>query len=114
MNDSRDRAELIQGTLEMLILKALTWGANHGFGVARWIESATGGNLQIEEGALYPALHRMHRRGWLTADWGVTENGRRAKYYRLTSAGRAELRARVGTWERSVAAVRQVLSAEGA
>ena len=114
MNDPDDRAELIQGTLEMLVLKALSRGANHGFGVARWIEGATDGGLQVEEGALYPALHRMHRRGWLAADWGVTENGRRAKYYRLTAAGRAELRARIRTWERSVAAVEQVLTAEGA
>lgn len=114
MNGNHERAELIQGTLEMLVLKALTWGANHGFGVARWIEGATRGELQIEEGALYPALHRMHRRGWLSADWGVTENGRRAKYYRLTAAGRRELAARVSTWERSVAAVKQVLTADGA
>lgn len=114
MDPSAESAELIQGTLEMLVLKALTWGPNHGFGVARWIERTTGGRLQIEEGALYPALHRMHRRGWLAADWGVTENGRRAKYYRLTSAGRAELRERMTTWQRSVAAVQQILAAEGA
>jgi len=113
MSETHERAELIQGTLEMLVLKALSWGTNHGFGVARWIEDATDGDLQIEEGALYPALHRMHRRGWLAADWGVTENGRRAKYYGLTAAGRAELSARLSTWQRSVAAVEQILTAEG-
>lgn len=106
------KAELLQGTLDMLILKALTWGAMHGFGVARWIEQVTEEQLQIEEGALYPALHRMHRRGWLAADWGVSENNRRAKYYRLTARGRAELRAQVSSWQKAVAAVQRVLAAQ--
>lgn len=106
------KAELLQGTLDMLVLKALTWGAMHGFGVARWIEDVTDERLRIEEGALYPALHRMHRRGWLAAEWGVSENNRRAKYYRLTARGRAELRAQVSTWQKAVAAVQLVLAAQ--
>lgn len=106
------KAPLLQGTLDMLILKALTWGAMHGFGVARWIEQVTDQQLQIEEGALYPALHRMHRRGWLAADWGVSENNRRAKYYRLTARGRAALGAQVSTWQNAVAAVQRVLAAQ--
>ena len=106
------KAELLQGTLDMLVLKALTWGPRHGFGVARWIEEVTSERLRIEEGALYPALHRMHRRGWLAADWGVSEDNRRAKFYRLTARGRAELRSQVSTWQKAVSAVQLVLAAQ--
>jgi transcriptional regulator len=82
------QVELVQGTLEMLVLKALAWGPRHGFGVARWIEQVTDDRLTVEEGALYPALHRMRRRGWVEAEWGVSDNNRRARYYRLTRKGR--------------------------
>ena len=85
--------ELLQGTLDVLMLKALSWGPQHGYGVAELIRMRSGEALNVEEGALYPALHRLERRGWLESEWGVSENNRRAKYYRLTGAGRAQLRA---------------------
>jgi transcriptional regulator len=107
-----DKVSLLQGTLDMLILKALAGDALHGFGVARWIEQVTGDRLTVDEGALYPALHRMERRGWLRSEWRVTENGRRAKYYRLTGAGRDELSSQVRRWEGSSWAVQQVLETE--
>ncbi len=103
--------ELLQGTLDVMILKALSWGAMHGFGVAKWIRLTTVDVLQIEDSALYPALHRMERRGLIAADWGLTENKRRAKYYTLTVKGRQQLRARVSTWDRYSAAVSQVIHA---
>ena len=86
--------------------------ALHGFGFARWIERATGDRLTVEEGALYPALHRMERRGWLTSEWGRTEHGRRARYYRLTPEGARELDALRKRWEGSAWAIREVLNAE--
>jgi transcriptional regulator len=85
-NDDRG---LLQGTLELLILKALSGGAAHGYGIASWIEDATEDALRVEEGSLYPALHRMERKGWVEAEWGVSENNRKAKFYSLTAAGRA-------------------------
>ena len=85
---------LLQGTLDVMILKALSWGPMHGFGVAKWIRQTTDDVLQIEDGALYPALHRMEHRGLIDADWDLTENKRRAKYYRLTAKGRQQLRAK--------------------
>src|SRR3954465_9163269 len=103
--------ELLQGTLDVMILKALSWGAMHGFGVARWIRHPTAAVLQIEDSALYPALHRMGHRGLIAADWGLTENKRRAKYYTLTVKGRQQLRARVTTWDRYSAAVSKVIHA---
>jgi PadR family transcriptional regulator len=105
--------ELLQGTLDMMILKALAWGPKHGFGVGRWIEQVTEGRLLIEEGALYPALHRMERRGWLAASWGVSDNNRRAKYYTLTPDGRRALKQAMSTWQDASAAVAQVLEADG-
>jgi PadR family transcriptional regulator, regulatory protein PadR len=104
-------AELLQGTLDILILKALTWGPTHGYGVARWIEQATDDVLQIEEGSLYPALHRLEARELVTTEWGVSENNRRAKFYRLTTQGRQHLRAETSSWTRYVEAVRKVLRA---
>lgn len=96
---------LLPGTLEVLVLKALTWGPRHGYAVARWLEEVTGGALQVEEGALYHALHRMEQRGWVAADWGVSETNRRAKYYTLEPAGREQLVARTATWTRYAEAV---------
>lgn len=104
--------DLLQGTLDMLILKALTWGPNHGFGVARWIEQRTNDALTVEEGSLYPALHRMTRRGWLTAQWGVSENNRRARYYRLTPAGRSQLAQEAKSWRQFSDVVGLVMSSE--
>lgn len=106
--------KLLKGTLDMLVLKALLWGPRHGYDVARWIRETTDEALEIEEGALYTALHRMQRRGWLDSEWGVSENNRRAKFYALTDAGRAELAASERTWTRYVDAVFKVLEAKKA
>lgn len=93
--------EVIQGTLELLVLKALSRGtALHGFEILKWLRDATDGELLVEEGALYPALHRMERRGWLEPEWGVSEKGRRAKYYTLTSAGQQQLETEEARWTR--------------
>ena len=92
--------DLLKGTLDLLVLKALTWGPRHGYAVARWIEDATSGTLEIEEGALYHALHRLEKQEWLTSEWGVSENNRRAKYYSLTTAGRKQFALKTATWTR--------------
>jgi PadR family transcriptional regulator, regulatory protein PadR len=105
--------ELVRGTLDLLILKTLSWGAMHGLAVLRWIESSTQQRLQIEEGALYPALHRMEQKGWLDASWGLTDRNRRAKFYRLTPRGRQQLAAEVSRWSRYTEAVGMVLAADG-
>jgi transcriptional regulator len=102
---------ILQGTLDVMILKALSWGPMHGFAVAKWVRSTTDDVLQIDDGALYPALHRMEHRGLIDADWDLTENKRRAKYYRLTAKGRQELRARVTSWDRYASAVSKVIHA---
>jgi PadR family transcriptional regulator, regulatory protein PadR len=104
--------ELLRGTLDMLVLKTLSWAPMHGLAVLRWIESATQDRLQIEEGALYPSLHRMEQKGWLTADWGYTDQGRKAKFYRLTAAGRRQLAAEVTKWSRYTETVDLLLTAE--
>jgi PadR family transcriptional regulator PadR len=106
-----DDLELLKGTLDVMILKALSWGRMHGFGVAKWIRQTTDDVLQIEDSALYPALHRLEHRGLVSADWGLTENNRRAKFYRLSTKGRQQLRARVSTWDRYARAVSQVIHA---
>jgi PadR family transcriptional regulator, regulatory protein PadR len=103
--------ELLQGTLDVLVLKTLSWGPRHGYAVARWIRDTTAEVLLVEEGSLYPALHRLEKRGWIEADWGISENNRRAKYYRLTPAGKKQLRTEAASWERFAAAVRKVLHA---
>ena len=108
----RDDIDLIQGTLNILILKTLSWGPMNGYAIAQWIRDTTDGDVQLEEGALYPALHRMEHRGWLASEWGLSPNNRRAKFYRLTAAGRKALRARTASWERLVRAVGAVLEAE--
>jgi PadR family transcriptional regulator, regulatory protein PadR len=105
--------DLLRGTFDLLLLKTLSWGPMHGLGVVRWIEQTTQQRLMIEEGALYPALHRLEERGWLEAEWGYTERGRRAKYYRLTGMGRRQLTAEMSKWARYSEAVRLVLTAEG-
>jgi len=102
---------LLQGTLDVMILKALSWGPMHGFAVAKWIRNTTDNVLQIEDSALYPALHRMEFRGLIDADWALTEIKRRAKYYTLTSKGRQQLRARVSSWDRYSRAVSKVIHA---
>ena len=103
--------DLLQGTLDVLILKTLSWGPMHGYGVAQWIQQVTGDVLQVEEGSLYPALHRLERRGWVTSQWGLSDNKRRAKYYDLTAEGRRQLRAEANTWAQFSQAVAKVLAA---
>jgi transcriptional regulator len=101
--------ELMQGTVDILVLKALMWGPRHGYAVARWVRETTDDDLQIEDGALYTALHRMEARRWLESEWGVSDNNRNAKFYQLTPAGRKKLRVRTALWTRYVAAVSKVL-----
>jgi PadR family transcriptional regulator, regulatory protein PadR len=105
---------LLQGTLDLLVLKALIFGPRHGYDVARWIGETTDGELSIEEGALYTALHRLEKRGWLESEWGVSENNRRAKFYDLTREGRKQLAARADIWRRYADAVFKVLVASEA
>jgi PadR family transcriptional regulator PadR len=105
---------ILQGTLDALILKTLSWQPMHGYGVVRSLRVLTDDTLQIEEGTLYPALHRMERKGWIESDWGTSENNRRAKFYTITTAGRRQLRAEVVAWGAIVAAVGKVLTAAGA
>lgn len=106
--------ELIRGTFDLLILKTLSWGPMHGLGVLRWIETVTEQRLLIEEGALYPALHRLEQRGWVSAEWGISESNRKAKYYRLTTLGRRQLTAELSRWARYTEAVGMVINARGA
>jgi transcriptional regulator len=109
-----DDLDLVRGTLDLLVLRTLSWGPLHGLAVLRWIEETTRNQLQIEEGALYPALHRMERKGWLDAEWGYTDRGRKAKFYRLTADGRQHLAAEMSRWSRYTTVVRLVLEARGA
>jgi transcriptional regulator len=111
MGRQDEQGELIQGTLEMLVLKALARGSMHGYGVAEWIEQTSQQALKVEEGALYPALHRLELRGLLRAEWGASENNRRAKFYRLTAEGRKRLEAESQRWARLSAAVAFVMQA---
>ena len=108
------KVDLLQGTLDMLILKALSWGSLHGYAIASWLESRSDEALVVEEGSLYPALHRMAKRGWVTSEWGVSENNRRARYYTLTAAGRRQLVAESSAWERFTSVVAKVMTAQTA
>ena len=101
--------ELLQGTVDVLILKTLSWEAMHGYSIAKWIERRTEGVLGIADAALYQALHRLERRGWIESEWGLSENNRKAKYYKLTAAGRQQLRAEVTQLRRYVDALFKVL-----
>jgi transcriptional regulator len=101
--------DLLYGTLEALVLKTLSLGPRHGYGIARWIEEHTHDEISVEEGSLYPALYRMEGRGWIAAEWGTSELGRRAKFYRITTTGRAHLRAETAKWARFSVAVSRVL-----
>lgn len=106
-----DSVDLLRGTLDLLVLKALSWGTAHGYAVARWIERATHDALRIEEGSLYPALHRLEERGLIEAEWGLSENNRRARFYTLTTAGRRALRTESATWSKFARAVFAALEA---
>jgi transcriptional regulator len=102
---------LLRGTLDVLILKALSWGPRHGYAVADWIQMVTDGELLVEEGPLYTALHRLEKQRWLTAEWGYSENNRRAKYYTLSRSGRAQLKTELSAWDRYARAVGKALIA---
>jgi len=106
---SKDALSLLPGTLDAMVLKTLSRGARHGYAIARWLEEATDDVLQIEEGSLYPALYRMERRGWIEADWGLSELNRRVKFYRLTPAGQAQLEVETANWKQLHRAVSKVL-----
>jgi transcriptional regulator len=110
---ARPSLDLLQGTLDLLILKTLSWGPAHGYAVARWIQQLTGEVLTVGEGSLYPALHRLEEREWIASEWQLSEHNRRAKFYRLTTKGRQQLRAEAATWGKMVEAVAKVLSATG-
>jgi transcriptional regulator len=103
--------DLLRSSLDLLILKALSWGPKHGYAVAEWIEYATGDAFALEEGTLYPALHRLERKGWVRSEWGTSDNNRRARYYRPTAAGRAQLRAGAPAWHRYAEAIAVALRA---
>jgi PadR family transcriptional regulator, regulatory protein PadR len=106
---SRSPVDLVQGSLDIIVLKTLSWQPMHGFGIARWIQQTTEDVLQVEEGSLYPSLYRMENRGWLKSEWRITENNRRAKYYRLTAPGRRQLAEQSANWETFVTAMSRVL-----
>jgi PadR family transcriptional regulator PadR len=104
-----DRIDLLQGTLDMLILRTLLLKPAHGHTIARSIEQTSEDVLQVDHGSLYPALHRLQRRGWIGSEWGASENNRRAKYYKLTAAGRKQLASETSKWERMAGAIGRIL-----
>jgi PadR family transcriptional regulator, regulatory protein PadR len=103
--------DLLQGTLDLLVLKTLSWGPAHGYSVARWIQQLTDDVLTVGEGSLYPALHRLEERRWVESEWRRSENNRKAKFYKLTPKGRAQLRAESATWDQFALAVSKVMRA---
>ena len=103
-------SDLYMGTLDTLILKAVSWGPLHGYAIGRWIRQNTDGALQVKEGALYPALHRLEKKDWLDEHWGTTDTGREAKYYTLTSSGREQLKSEILRWKRYTTAVSAALN----
>jgi PadR family transcriptional regulator PadR len=103
---SKDR---LHGTLDALVLKTLSWGPRHGYAIARWLEDTTDDSIRVEEGSLYPALYRMEKRGWIEAEWGMSEIGRKAKIYKLTPAGRRQLKAETADWAEFARVVSLVL-----
>jgi PadR family transcriptional regulator PadR len=105
-----DRTPLVKGTLDALVLKALSWATMHGFEITTWLEERSGSTLAVEDSALYQALHRMEERGLIQAQWGITQNNRRARYYEITSAGRAHLRAETSRWVRYADVVTGILT----
>jgi PadR family transcriptional regulator PadR len=104
-----DKSDLLQGTLDMLILKIVALGPVHGYGISLRIRQISKEVLQVQQGSLYPALHRLEKRGWLTAEWGESDNGRQAKFYKLSVKGRKQLQAEESNWERLAQAVKQIM-----
>lgn len=105
----KKKPDALQGTLDLLVLKTLSRGPQHGYGIATHLQAVTGDALRVEEGSLYPALHRMEQAGWITAEWDMTENNRKARFYRITRAGRQQLAAEQEKWNRLTEAVGKVL-----
>jgi transcriptional regulator len=103
--------DVLQGTLDLLVLKSLSWKPAHGYAIMSWLRRASGDELRVEDAALYPALHRLEARGLIESEWGLSDNNRRAKYYQLTAAGQRALRAEAGSWNRYAAMVGRVLNA---
>jgi PadR family transcriptional regulator, regulatory protein PadR len=109
----QNRIELLQGTLDMLILKTLQWGEQHGYGIGQAIGTSSGEVLQVETGSLYPALHRLERQGWISAEWKKSESNQRAKFYRITALGKKQLAADYERWGKMVATIEGIMRAEG-
>ncbi len=107
----RDDLELLQGTLDVLVLKTLSWGPRHGYAIANWLDERSGGQVGVEDSALYQALHRLEERALVSATWGITENNRKARYYELTAAGRKQLRTQHTGWMRYAEAITTILNA---
>ena len=108
---ARESIDVLQGSLDLLVLRTLNWGPRHGYAILHWLRASTGGALQIVDAALYPALHRMEARGLISAEWGLSDNNRRAKFYALTDAGRLALRTEARHWNPYAAMVTRILSA---
>jgi transcriptional regulator len=108
----QNRIELLQGTLDMLILKTLQWGEQHGYGISQAIRVTSGDVLQVETGSLYPALHRLERQGWVSAEWKKSESNQRAKFYRITALGKKQLASDYERWWRMVASIEGIMSAK--
>jgi PadR family transcriptional regulator PadR len=113
-NDERDRIALLQGTLDLLILRTLLFGPEHGQGIARTIQQQSEDTLLVDHGSLYPALQRLESRGWIRAEWGTSDNNRKARYYELTKAGRKQLLAETQQWRRLARAIGRILGPEEA
>lgn len=111
-NQYKNRIELLQGTLDMLILRALQWGPAHGYGIVQTLRSSSGDALQVETGSLYPALHRLERQGWVSAEWKLTESNQRAKFYRITATGKKQLVADLGRWQQMVDVIGSIMCAD--
>jgi transcriptional regulator len=110
IDSNKDR---LHGTLDALVLKTLSWGPRHGYAIARWLEETTNSAIQVEEGSLYPSLYRMERKGWIEAEWGMSELGRKAKFYRLTAKGRRQLKTETAEWAAFASVVSRVLLPDG-
>jgi len=113
VDNPRERLEFLQGTLEVLILRSLQLGPNHAYGISQFLEQQSGDEFLVDNGSLYPALQRLMQRTWIAAQWKTSPNGRRAKYYRLTAAGRKQLAAAASRWQRFVEAMGRILAPEG-
>ncbi|MGH9519595.1 MAG: PadR family transcriptional regulator [Terriglobales bacterium] len=112
MAANKDKEDLLQGTLDLLILKALALGQMHGFGIAQRLQQMSGGVLRVGQGSLYPALRRLEQQGWIRAEWAASENNRRARYYRLSVSGERQLKQEISRWDRLAGAVAGIVAAE--